>query len=127
VAQFGRAGLPGWGQTQVFGGEEKDWQGSQWQPDHGVIYGGLPIGTRLEIVKISRWFYSEVGTFWLSYATILEGGFTGRRVLLPWYSSTDLPWIESGLGPKGLDDPDAMADPRFLTSCQSGGEATKCK
>jgi len=97
--------------------EEKYRQGSQIQPDHVVIYGALPIGTQLEIVEVSRWFNGENGTFWIAYAVIRDGEFKGRRLLMPWEGSGDLPWLTfaPGVLPSRAGP---VASPKMLTSCR---------
>jgi hypothetical protein len=96
---------------------EKYRQGSQIQPDHVVIYGGLPIGTPLEIVEVSRWFNGENGTFWIAHAVIRDGEFKGRRIFLPWEGSGDFPWLTfaPGVLPSRADP---VANPEMLTSCR---------
>ena len=97
--------------------EEKHRQGSQIQPDRVVIYGGLPIGTPLAIVQISRWFNGESGTFWIAYAVIRDGVFNGRRILLPWEGSGDIPWLT--FAPSVLPSrADPVANPKMLSSCR---------
>ena len=98
--------------------EEKYRQRSHIQSDHVVIYGGLPIGTQLEILEVFRWFNGENGTFWIAYAVILDGEFKGRRLLLPWEgSSGDLPWLifAPGVLPSRADP---VASPEMLTNCR---------
>lgn len=79
--------------------------------DHLVIYGGLPVGTPLEIVQISRWFNGENGTFWIAYANIQEGEFKGRRILLPWQGLDQHAWISAPF------DHDPEVDSDYLTKC----------
>jgi hypothetical protein len=95
---------------------EKLRQGAQIQPGHPVIHGGLPIGTPLEIVEVSRWFQGENGTFWIASAVIRDGEFKGRRIFLPWDGSGDIPWVTSA--PDALPSrADPVANPKVLTSC----------
>jgi hypothetical protein len=96
---------------------EKYRQGSQIQPDHLVIYGGIPMGTPLEIVEVSRWFRGESGTDWIAYAVIRDGEFKGRRILLPWDGSGDIPWLTfaPGVLPSRADP---VANPKMLSSCR---------
>ncbi|HXC10056.1 MAG TPA: hypothetical protein VNV61_14085 [Steroidobacteraceae bacterium] len=98
--------------------EEKRRQGSQIQADRVLIYGGLPIGTPLEIVEISRWFNGENGTFWIAYAVIRDGDFNGHRILLPWEGSGDIPWLTfaPGVLPSRADP---AVNPKALTSCRN--------
>ena len=85
--------------------------------DHLVVYGGLPIGTRLEIVQVSRWFNGENGTFWIAYANIQEGEFTGRRILLPWQGFDSHGWIHAEYDPTTTKDPEV--DSEYLTKCEA--------
>lgn len=96
---------------------EKYGQRSLIQPDHVVIYGGLPIGTPLEIVEVSRWFNGENGTFWIAYAVIRDGEFKGRRIFLPSEGSGDIPWLTfaPGVLPSRADP---VANPKMLANCR---------
>jgi hypothetical protein len=53
------------------------------EPDHIVIYGGLPVHTTVKIVEVRSVFNGENGALWMPYAEILDGEFKGRRLLLP--------------------------------------------
>jgi hypothetical protein len=98
--------------------EEKQRQRGQFQPDRVVIYGGLPIGTQLEIGQISRWFNGENGTFWVAYANIQDGEFKGRRIFLPWEGGLDSHgWIHAEYDPQSRGETEPGADSRFLTKC----------
>jgi hypothetical protein len=96
---------------------EKYGQRSLIQPDHVVIYGGLPIGTPLEIVEVSRWFNGENGTFWIAYAVIRDGEFKGRRIFLPSEGSGDIPWLTfaPGVLPSRAEP---VANPKMLANCR---------
>jgi hypothetical protein len=87
--------------------------------DNAVIYGGLPVGTPLVIVQVSRWSHGEDGTFWVAHARIRTGEFAGRRILLPWWGNGQRAWIRDEYDPqtKSRNAPDA--DPRYLTKCES--------
>jgi hypothetical protein len=89
-------------------------------PDHVVLYGGVPIGTSLEIVQISRWFNGENGTFWIGYANIQEGEFKGRRILLPWEGGRGSGgWIRNDYDPKAKSRMDPGVDSHYLTKCEA--------
>jgi hypothetical protein len=51
--------------------------------DHVVVYGGLPIGTTFTIVQAIDMFDGESGRYWMTYATMQDGEFKDRRVMLP--------------------------------------------
>lgn len=87
-------------------------------PDHVVIYGGLPVGTQLEIVQLSRWFNGENGTFWIADAVIRDGDFKGRKILLPWPGRFS-PWIDVPYDREARAFRDPEADSRFLTKCDA--------
>jgi len=53
------------------------------EPDHIVIYGGLPTHTNVKIVELQSVFNGENGALWMPYAEIQDGEFKGRRLLLP--------------------------------------------
>jgi hypothetical protein len=53
------------------------------EPDHIVIYGGLPVGTTVKISQVLSKFDGENGSYWLAFATVQDGEFKGRRLLLP--------------------------------------------
>lgn len=83
-----------------------------------MIYGGLPGGTRLEVVQVLRWDSGDNGKFWIAYAVIQDGEFAGRRVLLPWDGSGDFPWITTAPG-ELPSRADPIVNARVLTSCAS--------
>jgi hypothetical protein len=89
--------------------------------DHLIVYGGLPIGTSLEIVRVSRWSNGENGTFWIAYANIRNGEFKGREILLPWHGFDSSGWIYSPYVEKVDHDPDV--DTRFLAKCEAKAAA----
>jgi hypothetical protein len=53
------------------------------EPDHLVVYGGLPKGTELQVIELKSDSNYEVGTTWTAYAIVQNGEFHGRRLLLP--------------------------------------------
>jgi hypothetical protein len=87
--------------------------------DHLVVYGGLSVGTQLEIVQVSRWVDCENGIFWIAYANIRDGEFKGRRVLLSWYGLGQPGWIRTGYDPKAGGSTPPAIDPEYLTKCGS--------
>lgn len=91
--------------------------GIEYRQDRVVIYGGLPVGTQIEIVQVSRWFNGENGTFWIAYAVILDGEFKGRQILLPWPGTGE--WIVVPYDRKTREFKDPEVDSRFLTQCEA--------
>jgi hypothetical protein len=53
------------------------------QSDHTQVYGGLPIGTVIEIEQVKSIFDGENGRYWRVSAVIQGGEFAQRRVILP--------------------------------------------
>ena len=53
------------------------------QPDHTQVYGGVPIGTIVEIEQVMSIFDGENGRYWRVFAVIQSGEFAQRRVILP--------------------------------------------
>jgi hypothetical protein len=62
------------------------------EPEHVVIYGGLPVHTKLKIVELRSEFNGESGSLWMPYAEIQGGEFAGRRVLLPEGEASPVNW-----------------------------------
>jgi hypothetical protein len=52
-------------------------------PDHIVVYGGLQRGSSFKVTRILSQFDGENGRYWDVYATVQNGEFKGRNVLLP--------------------------------------------
>ena len=94
-----------------------------WHGEHPVIYGGLPAGTFLQIVQISRWFDGENGTFWVAHANIRTGEFKGRRILLPWEGYDQRGWIREEYDPKAKSRMAPEVDSRYLTKCEAKATA----
>jgi hypothetical protein len=85
------------------------------RPDRWIIYGGLPMGTQLEIVQIARWSNGENGTYWIGHAVIQDGEFKGRRILLPW---GDYGWIDAEYDVQArATKPVPKVDSRYLREC----------
>jgi hypothetical protein len=58
--------------------------GQPWlQPDHTQVYGGLPIGTIIEIEQVMSISDGENGRYWRVFGVIQSGEFAQRRVILP--------------------------------------------
>jgi hypothetical protein len=62
------------------------------EPDHIIIYGGLPERTNLKIVSLQSVFDGENGARLISYAEIQDGEFSGRRLLLPEGNNSFINW-----------------------------------
>jgi hypothetical protein len=62
------------------------------ESDHIVIYGGLPMGTTVKISQVLSKFDGENGSYWLTFATVQDGEFKGRRLLLPRAAASVVNW-----------------------------------
>jgi len=62
------------------------------ESDHIVIYGGLPMGTTVKISQVLSKFDGENGNYWLTFATVQDGEFKGRRLLLPRAAASVVNW-----------------------------------
>jgi hypothetical protein len=88
--------------------------------DNLTIYGGLPVGTPLQIVEVSRWFNGENGTFWIGHAIIKDGEFKGRRILLPWEGHGQYGWIDAKFDIQArAESVIPEVDSRYLKSCET--------
>ena len=87
-------GTPGYPESaQQFRDAPGDWSSSiheaekRRQPplerDHVAIYGAIPAGTPVTILKVMDQFDGENGSFYVVTATVDAGEFKGRRILLP--------------------------------------------
>ena len=94
-----------------------------WHGEHPMIYGGLPAGTSLEIVQVSRWFNGENGTFWVAHANIRNGEFKGRRILLPWEGYGQRGWIREEYDPKAKSRMAPEVESDYLSKCESTATA----
>lgn len=89
--------------------------------DRVVIYGGLPVGTRIKIAQVRKWWDGEDGTYWIAVGTIESGEYQRRRLLLP----TD--WLRADALSQGARRYMVKPEPEVLKKCDRGAMSGKVR